>query len=94
MNKIVKYCAIICASMAIAFTYNAKLTIAIIIADIVFFFLVSNEVMEGLDKEKILDALPNSMKDIVETAMLQIANQSMNVCLIILVYNLIKVICN
>lgn len=94
MNKIVKYCVIICVSMAIAFTYNAKLTIAIIIVDIVCFFLISNEIMEGLDKEKILDALPNSMKNIVETAMLQIANQSMNVCLIILVYNLIKVIFN
>lgn len=92
MNNIAKYGFVICVALGVSFMYNAELTFAVFLANIVLNLIIKDDDMVDVSEEELMRMLPKSLDDISEMVMDELTKGAMNTCFIVLFYNILHTI--
>ena len=92
MNKVTKYGIGIIVALYVSLIYNAQLTFAIFLANIVADLIITDNMIRNFGEEEFMKMFPQSFEDICELFLLSVLKGSINTCLIVIFFHIIQTI--
>ena len=92
MNKVIKYGISIIVALYVSLLYNAQLTFAIFLANMVADLIITDDMIRNFGEEEFMKMFPQSFEDMCELFLLGALKSSFNTCLIVIFFHTIQII--